>query len=360
MFTIWKWIKNNPNRFMFLIPIILVAIISISHVVTWYDMANPIMWAVYLSVAIEIAAMTALVAASNRITSGIWLMFGLVTFIQVIGNVFYSFKEINESGELFKSWVELTGPVWELMGTEITDIVSLKRWLAFLTGGLLPVISLTSLHFFISFDKEEEDSEGYFDSRNEEIEKIVMSKPKDKEFNTPYPFTEEMKKAYRKAQREKAKDKEVIEKEDSSIENNHSDTTTPTPDVEEESKAESVKATTLPTDGEEINIDDLKLDDYEPPTEIENDDESKEIEEVKEKEEEMNEKFQKEMEIEEGRKLIEKEKQEKIDTQKRKDKEKERLEEEAKAASEEAIRKAAAIKRAEELIKIEEKKKLKP
>ena len=67
MFTIWKWIKNNPNRFMFLIPIILVAIISISHVVTWYDMANPIMWAVYLSVAIEIAAMTALVAASNRI-----------------------------------------------------------------------------------------------------------------------------------------------------------------------------------------------------------------------------------------------------------------------------------------------------
>ena len=107
-------------------------------------------------------------------------MFGLVTFIQVIGNVFYSFKEINESGELFKSWVELTGPVWELMGTEITDIVSLKRWLAFLTGGLLPVISLTSLHFFISFDKEEEDSEGYFDSRNEEIEKIVMSKPKDK------------------------------------------------------------------------------------------------------------------------------------------------------------------------------------
>jgi hypothetical protein len=42
MMNIWKWIKNNPNRFMFLIPIILVAVISISHVVTWYDIANPI------------------------------------------------------------------------------------------------------------------------------------------------------------------------------------------------------------------------------------------------------------------------------------------------------------------------------
>ena len=172
---------------MFLIPIVLVAIISISHVVTWYDMANPIMWAVYLSVAIEIAAMTALVAASNRITSGIWLMFGLVTFIQIIGNVFYSFKEIDETGELFKSWVELTSPVWEVLGTEITDVVSLKRWLAFLTGGLLPVISLTSLHFFISFDKEGKS------------ENVIMSKPEGTEFNTPYPFTDEMKEGIKKA-----------------------------------------------------------------------------------------------------------------------------------------------------------------
>ena len=67
MIKLWNWVKNNPNRAMFLVPIILVAIISISHVVTWYDMANPIKWAIYLSIAIEMAAMTALVAVdSNR------------------------------------------------------------------------------------------------------------------------------------------------------------------------------------------------------------------------------------------------------------------------------------------------------
>ena len=49
MIKMWNWIKNNPNRAMFLVPIILVAIISISHVVTWYDMANPIKWAIYLN-----------------------------------------------------------------------------------------------------------------------------------------------------------------------------------------------------------------------------------------------------------------------------------------------------------------------
>ena len=159
MKQIWNWIKDNPNRTMFLIPILLVAAISISHVVTWYDMANPINWAIYLSVAIEVGAITALVAATNKIKGGIWFMFGVVTFIQMVGNIFYSYKEIDASGELFKSWVELTGPIWELMGTETTDIVGMKRWLAFLEGGLLPIISLTSLHFFVKYEKPEEEKE---------------------------------------------------------------------------------------------------------------------------------------------------------------------------------------------------------
>ena len=157
MKVILNWIKNNPNRSMFLVPILLVAAISISHVVTWYDIANPINWAIYLSIAIEIGAMTALVAATNQIKGGVWFMFGLVTFIQMVGNIFYSYKEIDETGELFKSWVELTGPIWELMGTEVNDVVGLKRYLAFLEGGLLPIISLTSLHFFVKYEKSEEE-----------------------------------------------------------------------------------------------------------------------------------------------------------------------------------------------------------
>jgi len=156
MKKIWNWILNNPNRAMFLIPILLVAGISISHVVTWYDMANPINWAVYLSIAIEVGAMTALVAATNKIKGGVWFMFGLVTFIQMIGNIFYSFYQIDETGDLFQAWIELTSPVWELMGTETTDIVGMKRWLAFLEGGLLPLISLTSLHFFVTYEKNED------------------------------------------------------------------------------------------------------------------------------------------------------------------------------------------------------------
>jgi hypothetical protein len=167
MKNLWNWIKGNPNRTMFLIPIILVAGISISHVVSWYDIANPISWAIYLSIAIEVGAMTALVAATNKIKGGVWAMFGLITMIQMIGNIFYSFNEIDPNGDLFKSWVELTGPLWNTLGSDPTDVISMKRWLAFLEGGLLPIISLTSLHFFVKYETPK------IDTTKELLEEIV-------------------------------------------------------------------------------------------------------------------------------------------------------------------------------------------
>jgi len=168
MKKVLSWIKHNPHRSMFLVPIVLVAIISISHVVTWYDMANPMMWAMYLSIAIEIAAMTALVAVNNQSKAGVWFMFGIVTFIQIIGNIFFCFKEIDSDGEI--------------MGTDVNDTVGLKRWLALLEGGLLPIISLTSLHFFVNYKlkpDEKEKVEDYFEKRNQLIvEKVEENKKK--------------------------------------------------------------------------------------------------------------------------------------------------------------------------------------
>ena len=245
MRQIWKWIKNNPNRAMFLLPILLVAGISISHVVSWYDMANPINWAIYLSIAIEVGAITALVAATNRIKGGIWFMFGLVTFIQMIGNIFYSYKEIDANGELFKSWVELTGPIWELMGTELTDVVGMKRWLAFLEGGLLPIISLTSLHFFVKYEKpkevtEEEIKEDYYEARNRKMEEMVVEREKKEEWDEEHALDMVLNNMVDSLSEEDLDDISETSEVDSMVE-------------EEESKAERVKAPTPPS---------IKLEEY--------------------------------------------------------------------------------------------------
>ena len=210
MRKVWNWILDNPNRSMFLVPILLVAAISISHVVTWYEMANPISWAIYLSIAIEVGAMTALVAATNKIRGGVWFMFGLVTFIQMIGNIFYSYYQIDETSELFTSWVELTSPIWEMAGT--TSTIGLKRWLAFLEGGLLPLISLTSLHFFVTYEKEEEVEEEV--KKKNSLELVVV---KNTIVDPNEGLTPEMKKTIIEEEIKKEEVIEVVEVEEPPI-----------------------------------------------------------------------------------------------------------------------------------------------
>lgn len=178
-----NWFSRNQDliiRFAFLIPIISVAAISISHVVSWYDLANPISWAIYLSIAVEIAAMSAIAAASVKVKGfSVWFVFIIVTFIQFVGNIFFSYTEIDESSRMFQQWMELTGPVLDSMGIDIKDMIAQKRFLALLEGGLLPLISLTCLHFFIKYEGKPktaieiaEEIEELQEELKEEIEEI--------------------------------------------------------------------------------------------------------------------------------------------------------------------------------------------
>jgi hypothetical protein len=150
-----NWFTKNKSLIIknsFLLPILLVVIMSISHVVTWYSIGNPASWAIFLSVAIEIFALASVSASTLNIgKASIWILFGIVTFIQVVGNVFYEYQFINEAGVIFKSWNELLAPI-----TEDWDAIDHKRLLALIQGGTLPIMSLTALHFYIEANAKEQ------------------------------------------------------------------------------------------------------------------------------------------------------------------------------------------------------------
>ena len=95
-----NWIKKNLKNIVataFVIPILLVAYVSISHVTTFYGLSNPFSWAVYLSVAIEIAALSALAAVSVRMGKFVYVPFIIVTLIQFVGNLYFSFTFIEKT-----------------------------------------------------------------------------------------------------------------------------------------------------------------------------------------------------------------------------------------------------------------------
>ena len=187
------WIQRNFKKIIyiaFLVPILTVAGVSISHVTSWYGLSNPFSWAVYLSVGIEIAALSALAAISAQMGKKVYFPFGIVTLIQFIGNIFFAYQYIDVNAQAFKDWVDLVDPIVSYLGVESGDPVGHKRFLALFAGGMLPIISLSFLHMLVKFEEEEMSNGGGLPQPVIDIDKLSIEAGKkeaeiEKEKYTP-------------------------------------------------------------------------------------------------------------------------------------------------------------------------------
>lgn len=175
-----NWVGKNYKTLIiaaFLIPIFTVALVSISHVTKWYGISNPVSWSIYLSIGIEIAALSALAAISADMGKKVYFPFAIVTLVQFIGNIFFAYSYINVNDKSFLDWVDLTSPFVELLGVDPTDLVGHKRFLAFFAGGMLPIISLSFLHMLVKFTEEDRlkgnDTDGKIVNDNVEAKDII-------------------------------------------------------------------------------------------------------------------------------------------------------------------------------------------
>ena len=215
-----NWIQKNLKSIIataFVIPILLVAFVSISHVTSFYGITNPFAWAIYLSVAIEIAALSALAGVSVNMGKFIYFPFILVTFIQFVGNLFFSYSYIQETSESFKQWMEMAGPLFENMGVDPTDMSTHKLMLALFSGGLLPVISLTFAHMLVVFSNKEAETEIATELTEEQIDELSRKAGIiEREINTVKPVItpeniEKLEKHLDVIQKEKFGEEEKIE-----------------------------------------------------------------------------------------------------------------------------------------------------
>jgi hypothetical protein len=191
-----KWFKKNREnviRTSYVIPILIAAGISVYHVVSWYGMMNPISWAIYLSVGVEIAALSALAGMTAKMNKFVYVPFFIVTLIQLIGNIFATFEYISVNDESFKSWILLVEPFFDSIGlVDSGDILGHRRFLAFLGGVFIPIISLSFLHMLVSFNEKQvvkkEDDNEKLDSLEEKeikeensIQETIVEEEKEEE-----------------------------------------------------------------------------------------------------------------------------------------------------------------------------------
>jgi hypothetical protein len=182
-----NWINENLRKTIigaFVVPILLVAFVSISHVTSFYGLSNPFTWSIYLSVGIEIAALSALAAVSVNMGRFVYLPFFIVTLIQMLGNIFFSFTFIDETSQSFQDWISMIGGLFENMGVDKTDLNTHKTILSFLTGGLLPIISLTFAHMLVKFSENEKNTDNSEKIKNPvvvDLPELMSQKRKDDE-----------------------------------------------------------------------------------------------------------------------------------------------------------------------------------
>jgi len=187
-----NWIEKNFKTLIygaFLVPIITVAIVSISHVTKWYGISNPLSWAIYLSIGIEIAALSALAAIAAQMGKKVYFPFIIVTLIQFIGNIFFAYQYIDINSQSFKDWVDMVDPIVSFLGVESGDFVGHKRFLALFAGGMLPIISLSFLHMLVKF--EEDGKKGKVLELDIEELSRKAGKIESEDFEKPYVPTEE-------------------------------------------------------------------------------------------------------------------------------------------------------------------------
>jgi hypothetical protein len=181
-----NWFQKNFKTIIyvaFLVPILTVAAVSISHVTKWYGISNPIGWAIYLSIGIEIAALSALAAISAQMGKKVYFPFIIVTLIQFIGNIFFAYQYIDINSQSFKDWVDMVDPIVSYLGVESGDPIGHKRFLALFAGGMLPIISLSFLHMLVKFEEEEKKKSLDITPTDLDIDQLsIEAGKKEKEF----------------------------------------------------------------------------------------------------------------------------------------------------------------------------------
>jgi hypothetical protein len=148
----------------------LVSIISTIHVIDFFRLSNPNWLAITLAIAFEIgaaASLAAIVILDKTSKSLVWMLFLLITGMQMMGNMYYAYVHLED----YLNWSELFGIMEE-------EVIFQKRVLSIVSGAILPIVALGFIKSLVDYIKPSDANElksAYqelkdFDEAEEEIE----------------------------------------------------------------------------------------------------------------------------------------------------------------------------------------------
>lgn len=149
--AVWHFLKNAANYlekshnladWIFTIIILFISTTSFFHVVEYWTLTNKFPFHFVTAVATELVIIGSMMAM--RYTNVAWVPFILGVLVQGIGNIFYSYINIDVNSDYFKQFMELFKPLFELAYGDELEVANYKRVLAYSNGVfyLSPIVFL--------------------------------------------------------------------------------------------------------------------------------------------------------------------------------------------------------------------------
>lgn len=183
---------RNPNKIRWLLAIPFAAsLISMWHIVSFFELGNPNWMAIVLAITFEIAALASLVSFTlldvlKGARWSLYFIFVVLFLMQIIGNIYYSFDYVSMRLLEQENWVtifkEFLNTTIELFGGDIPDASYTKFIIASTIGAPIPLISLSYIHILVKYmdrtqpEEEQEPSEEIIEETDSDTEEDSTGK----------------------------------------------------------------------------------------------------------------------------------------------------------------------------------------
>lgn len=174
----------------FLLLYLLVAAISFFHAIQFFNVGNNMAMSVVLAFAFEIGLALSLAAVllsdANKRATLPWILMIVLTSVQVIGNVFSTFKFMSMSGTEYYQYLAKPLLFW-IEGVSEYTVQIVVSWII---GAILPIIALFMTDMVATNIKNLNDVNKLPETKNEgkgDNEYKVEDKPKENEKAIPIP-----------------------------------------------------------------------------------------------------------------------------------------------------------------------------
>lgn len=147
---------NNKKIFLWLFAIlyISVAFVSTFHAISFFGLANQMWIAVMLAITFEIGQAAVLFsiltnATKNKVIP--WILMTVLTIVQVLGNVYSSYKYLITNSETLLQYFKEPIFVWMDMPDQQCNVI-----LTYIIGAILPIVSLLMTSMVTGYLNREE------------------------------------------------------------------------------------------------------------------------------------------------------------------------------------------------------------